>query len=404
MDTIDATAPLAGPPDPWASTGMPSRRDGPPYHMTDMIRAEPHLARRLLRRLADPGGPAAALAAAVRSTWAAGRPILVVGCGTSEHGALATAEILREAGRAAGLPSAIGSGGMPVAVQAFEAALDATPPGPGSLVIAISHEGATWATNRALDAARSAGATTAIVTVSAASPGGAAAGHVVTTEELDTSWCHTVGYVSPILAAAAIGAHVAGTALDAEAAAGLLDAGLGAPVADATDDVARALARVDRVVVLGSGTDRTAARELVLKLEEGAHLPASMRDLETLLHGHLAGIDERTGVVLILADRSARGARTARALGVLRACRAIGLPVGGILADVVADELDAALTPAGRVAVPDAPSLQAAAAALLATAVPLQRLTEQLAIARGIDPDPIRRDDPRYVAAAEAAG
>ncbi|HEX5589670.1 MAG TPA: SIS domain-containing protein [Candidatus Limnocylindrales bacterium] len=403
MDTIDAAAPLAGPPDPWASTEMPSRRDGPPYHMTDMIRAEPHLARRLLRRLSDPSGPAAALAALVRSTWAAGRPILVVGCGTSEHGAIATAEILREAGRAAGLPSAIGSGGVPVAVQAFEAALDAVLPGPGSLVVAISHEGATWATNRALDAARTAGATTALVTVTAASPGAAAADHVVTTEELDTSWCHTVGYVSPVLAAAAIGAHLAAAPLDVEAAAGLLAAGLGSTVADPTDDLARALAATERVVVLGSGSDRTAARELALKLEEGVHLPASMHDLETLLHGHLAGIDERTGVVLILADRAARGARTARALGVLRACRPIGLPVGGILADVVADELDPALTPAGRVAVPDAPSLPAPVAALLATAIPLQRLTEQLAIARGIDPDPIRRDDPRYLAAAEAA-
>ena len=51
--TIRSTQPLArGPPDPWAETDMPSRRDGPPFHMTEMIEAEPALAARLLERLA----------------------------------------------------------------------------------------------------------------------------------------------------------------------------------------------------------------------------------------------------------------------------------------------------------------------------------------------------------------
>jgi hypothetical protein len=38
---FDPNAPLPGPPDPWASTDTPVRRSGPPYHMTDMIAAEP---------------------------------------------------------------------------------------------------------------------------------------------------------------------------------------------------------------------------------------------------------------------------------------------------------------------------------------------------------------------------
>jgi len=403
MNALDAEAPLPGPPDPWSSTAMPPRRDGPPYHMTDMIRAEPGLAHRLLARLAAPDGTAAALAAAVRSAGLAGKPIHVVGCGTSEHGALATAAILRDAARAAGLPSAIGAGGAPVAVQAFEAALEAGQPGPGGLVIAISHEGATWATNRALDAARAGGATAALVTVTAASPAAGLADIVLTTDELDQSWCHTVGYLSPILAAAAVGAHLSGTPIDAAAAAGVLGHGLDPAAAAATTALAGSLAGVDRVVVVGSGTDRIAARELTLKLEEGAHLPAAMRDLETLLHGHLAGVDDRTGIVVVLAERAGRGTRIARAIGVLRACHELGLPVGAILADVVAGAVDPALTPAGRIVAPDAPDLPGPVAALLATAVPLQLLTERLAIARGVDPDPIRRDEPRYLAAAEAA-
>ncbi|HSO28306.1 MAG TPA: SIS domain-containing protein [Candidatus Sulfomarinibacteraceae bacterium] len=406
-DPFDPDAPLPGPPQPWASTDMPSRRDGPPFHMTDMIRVEPAMAARLLRKLTAPDRAASRLAAAVRATAAAGRPIQVVGCGTSEHGALATAEILRDACRSAGLPSALGAGGAPIAVQAFEASLELSQAGPGGLVIAISHEGSTWATNRMLESARASGATTALVTVSAASPGASLADIVVTTDELDRSWCHTVGYVSPILAAAAVGAHLAGGPLGAggiAAATRLLAHGLDAAQSAAADEMARNLAGMDRLIVLGSGTDRMAARELALKVEEGAHLPAAMRDVETMLHGHLAGVDERTGLVLILAERSNRGARTARALGALRACREIGVRVGAILADVVAEEIDPALTPAGRIAAPDAPELAAPVAALLASATPLQLLTERLAIARGVNPDPIRRDDPRYLAAAEAAG
>jgi fructoselysine-6-P-deglycase FrlB-like protein len=405
-DAFDPDAPLPGPPQPWASTEMPSRRDGPPYHTTEMILAEPALAERVLRKLAAPESPAARLADAIRKASAAGLPILVVGCGTSEHGALATAEILRDACRSAGLPSTIGEGGAPVALQAYEASLEPTLAGPGGLVVAISHEGSTWATNRMLDAARTSGATTVIITVSAASPGAALADIVVTTDELDQSWCHTVGYLSPILAAAAVGAHLSGVPLGGagiEAASRLLSHGLAPAQASAAETMARNLAGVDRLIVLGSGVDRTAARELTLKVEEGAHLPAAMRDLETMLHGHLAGVDSATGLVLLLAERNSRGARTARALGVLRACREIDVQVGAILAEVVAEEIDPALTPAGRIAVPDAPELAGPVAGLLATATPLQVLTERLAIARGVNPDPIRRDDPRYLAAAEAA-
>jgi len=403
MDDLDLTTPLPGPPHPWASTDMPPRRDGPPFHMTDMIRAEPGLALRLLPKLAAAGSPADLLAAAIKAAAAAGRPVLVVGCGTSEHGALASAEILRDAARTAGLPWTLGAGGAPVAIQAFEASLEAAQPGPGGLLIAISHEGATWATNRVLEAARAAGSTTAVVTVSGASPAAALADVVVTTDELDQSWCHTVGYLSPILAAAGVGAQLSGADLDPGAASALLAHGLGGAAEAAATGLAGALAAIDRLIVVGSGADRTAARELALKVEEGVHLAAAMRDLETLLHGHLAGIDGRTGLVLILADRAGRGPRIARALGVLRAARELGLPAGAILAEVAAEAVDPALTPAGRVTVPDAPGLPGPVAALLATTVPLQLLTERLAIARGVDPDPIRRDQPRYLAAAEAA-
>ena len=69
---------------------MPSLRDGPPFHMTEMIEAEPALAERLLDAARRPLGRR-------RARWprrsgrraARGQPIVVTGCGTSEHGALA---------------------------------------------------------------------------------------------------------------------------------------------------------------------------------------------------------------------------------------------------------------------------------------------------------------------------
>jgi hypothetical protein len=89
---------------------------------------------------------------------------------------------------------------------------------------------------------------------------------------------------------------------------------------------------------------------------------------------------------------------------VLRAVRELGAPAGAILGDAYTARIGEELTPAGRLVVPAAPDLPPAMAALLGSVVPLQLLTERLARARGVDPDPIRRDDPTYLRAAEAAG
>ena len=388
-----AADPLPGPPRPWAATSMPNRRPGPPFHMTEMIAAEPHVARRILDRLGGGGGSATRLAGAIRDSANEGRPMVVTGCGTSEHGALGIVEILRDAMRTAGLP-----GPGPISAQAFEAALD---PQEGGLLIAVSHEGATGATNRAMAAARDTGATVALVTVSDRSPGARSADIVLATGELDASWCHTVGYLSPLIAATAVADALNDRrgnpgAIEALLASGLTSAG------EATA-VAQALAGRARLLVTASGADRPAGRELTLKIEEAAWIPTAYRDLETLLHGHLPAGDGSTGLVLILTDRAARTARVARARQALAAVAAIGIRAAAIVSAGVAADLPLAATPAGRIVVAEAPTIPAPMAALLGSAIPLQLLTERIARVRGTDPDPIRRDDPRYLAAAEAA-
>ena len=268
---------------------------------------------------------------------AAGAPVRVVGCGTSEHGAQAMALILAAALAREGFEPRV------EAAQAFEAALA---PQHGGLVVGISHEGGTWATNRALEAARAAGSRTALVTVSDRSPGAALADLVVTTEEADQSWCHTIGYLSPVLAALAVAGHVTGKAPDAAAVRAALAAGAGG--AEAAERVAARLADASHIVVIASGPDRPAARELALKIEEATWLPTTMRDLETFLHGHLPATDATTGLVLILADGDALDARADRAAEALAAAHAIGLRAAAILSDAAQAALLMAPTPVGR--------------------------------------------------------
>jgi glutamine---fructose-6-phosphate transaminase (isomerizing) len=392
---VDPTTPLAPAPEPWASSSQPSLRDKPPYHMTEMIAAEPAIARRIVERLADPQGPAGRLAGAIGQAASTGAATVVTGCGTSEHAALATVEILRDAIRLAGIASGAGT---VVSRQAFELALD---PPSGGLVIGVSHEGGTPATNRALAAAGAAGARTALLTASAGSPAGGLVEIVVETVEIDQSWCHTVGYVSPIVAAAVVGAHLTGSSLRGDDLADLLASG----AADATgaEAIAARFADARQLLVIASGADRPAARELVLKVEEASWLPSAMRDLETFLHGHLPAVDDVTAIVLILADRAERDDRLERARQALAAAAVLGARTAAIVARDASAAIPDELTPAGRLLVDEAPLLPGPVAALLGTATPLQLLTERIARARGTNPDAIRRDDERYARAADAA-
>jgi glucosamine--fructose-6-phosphate aminotransferase (isomerizing) len=398
MTTFDPTAPLAAAPDPWDEMPQPTVRSGPPWHMTDMIAAEPFLAERILERLSDPSGPAGRLAGAIGQAASSGAPIIVTGCGTSEHAAQAAVEILRDALRAGGLPAGPAS---IASAQAFELALD--PPN-GGLVIGISHEGGSAATIDAMDAAGERGAHVGLITGSAHSPAGDAADEelIVETVEMDQGWCHTIGYVSPLVAAAAIGAHLSGAGVDGAALRQLLAAG--ARDESGAEGIAAQLASGKTILTIASGADRPAARELALKIEEAAWIPTTMRDLETFLHGHLPATDGSTGLVLIATDRHEREERLARARQALAAARVVGLRVAAIVARGVDEALPAELTPAGRLIVEDAPDLSAPVAALLGTATPLQLLTERIARARGTNPDLIRREDDTYRAAADAAG
>ena len=73
--------------------------------------------------------------------------------------------------------------------------------------------------------------------------------------------------------------------------------------------IAARFADAAHLIVIASGADRPAGRELVLKVEEASWLPSAYRDLETFLHGHLPATGTDTALVLILADRDGRAGR-----------------------------------------------------------------------------------------------
>jgi glutamine---fructose-6-phosphate transaminase (isomerizing) len=345
---------------------FPELRDGPPWVTEEMVAAQPALVRDLLD--APPDG-VTAVTAAIGDAQRAGDPITVIGCGTSEHGAMAIAALLAEA---------LGGDAWPPSVVSRQS-LDAVEgPQRGGVCIAVSHDGGTRATTLALEAAAAGGAVTALIT---ARPDGAAAGpaaHVVTTPGHDDSWCHTVAYTSAIATGAALARELGAEGIDGAGAEALLTAGF------ASHRDAAPLAGAQRVVCAGAGIDLITARELALKLAEGARVPTAALHLETLLHGHLAGEDARTTAVLVHTDASAARLERRAALA-SDALAAIGMPVVTILPH------DA----------PAADGLSVPLARLLGGAAALQSLTLALVRARGVNPDLIRREEEPYRRAGE---
>jgi len=373
----------------WHTDAFPELRVERPWVMQEMIALQPALVETLL---GTPPAGVSAVAEAIDEALAHGKPVTVCGCGTSEHAAQ---------GVAAMLAAAAGPDRSPLvrARPAFSAAQD---PMPG-VCIAISHDGGTRASTLALSAAHSAGARTVAITQRPDEAVALAAHVALVTPVHDESWCHTVGYTSPLAVGATLAGGVGRFAADPAVAGGVLSRA--ANSADATS-IAERLA--DRRVILCAGPepDLGTARELALKIAEATHVPTVALELETVLHGQLAAHDCDDALVLVAITRSGEQARTARRIAdVSHAAATIGLRVAGLISDSYEETLGSDLTPDGRLVtnLGTEELVDPRLAGLLAGAGALQRLTLELAHARDINPDLIRRDQARYRQAAEAA-
>ena len=83
----------------WLTDDFPELRDAPPWVMEEMIFAQARLAAPILG--AD-RAEVTRLRDAVVGAAAAGEPVVVTGCGTSEHAAMVVAELLTDSFRRAG--------------------------------------------------------------------------------------------------------------------------------------------------------------------------------------------------------------------------------------------------------------------------------------------------------------
>jgi len=237
------------------------------------------------------------------------------------------------------------------AAQALELVLGTAPP--ADVLVAISHEGETPLTREAVE--RFVGETWVIPGAPAGPSGGGVDRVLVVTPEVEESYCHTVSYMCAV---------AAGRALRGEDVSGLA-----ASVELELDAVPLGASGHDRFVVAGAGRDVATVLEAVLKLREGAHVAAEAHHTEQLLHGHLAAIDDTVRCFVLEGEGRAaeRAADAMRALGEL-GCDATLVPTSHPVVDIAR----------------------------------FQRLTCDLAEARGVDPDLIRWDEEPWDRARKA--
>ena len=229
------------------------------------------------------------------------------------------------------------------AEQALELVLR---PQQADVLVAVSHEGDTPLT---LEAARAFDGPVWLVTAKPDSPlGELAAEVVVATPEVEQSWCHTVSYTCAVATLGALRGE------DVSVLPALVEQAL---------EEREPVSAHERFLVAGAGRDWPTAQEAVLKLREGAYVAAEAHDTEQLLHGHLAAVDESVRAFVLEGE----GRATERAAGAAAALRELGCQT--TLVPTVHPVVDI---------------------------VRFQQLTVDLAEARGVDPDKIRRDDPRW--------
>ena len=235
------------------------------------------------------------------------------------------------------------------AYQALEAVL--APP-QGDLLVAVSHEGGTKLT---LEAAQAFDGPVWLITGTEKGPIAELADEViVVTPEIEESYCHTASYTCAVAALAALRGE------DVRWLRQAVDNVLSDPFGGGD---------WDRVVVVGAGRDWPTAQEAVLKLREGAYIAAEAHETEQILHGHFAAIDEKVRVFVLEGE----GRAADRARDVVKALGEIGA--------------ETTLVPTTHPVV---------------DIVRFQMLTVELAERRGVDPDKIRWDDPRWDAARQS--
>jgi glucosamine--fructose-6-phosphate aminotransferase (isomerizing) len=342
--------------------------------MYQTMHRQPEDLRRLLESGWTPAGEAAGRIAGARR-------VHVVGIGTSYHAALAGSWFLRAAGADAHAVSSFDFAHYP----------ESFPIQPEDAVIVMAHSGVKTFSSRSMERAAQAGATVISVgSLTAEHPGSQ---QILRTVEREKSAAFTASHTGAMTVLAQLAIELG----ERGGAAGT--SGLRAALEQLPDQVADVLARQDeilpvakmaataRIYAAGAGPNEITATELVIKAREAAHAWVDALALEQFLHGPMVVVNAGDLAVLVHVP-SAAAQRTAEIASVLDGIGAhlwlVGQPV-------------VAVPSATTFTLPETPELLSP----LLAVVPMQILSYQIAVERGIHPDTFRRDDPKY---AEAFG
>jgi glucosamine 6-phosphate synthetase-like amidotransferase/phosphosugar isomerase protein len=341
-----------------------------------------------LERALAPSAEETAHREALAERLAAAGRIYLTGCGSAYHAALTGAAFLRD----------LSEGRVRAqAVQAFELA-HYEQPGPtrNDALIALSHSGQPTATLDALERAHASGTYCLTITGSAESPAARAADAVLDEGYADVkSFAYTISYSLMLALLADLSARVAArggvnTPLASEVRA-LPELHRAALTLDqAVRDLAGRLRDRERWIFAGAGGNYATALEAGLKMQETNYSAAMGLEMEEVLHGPVAAVGEAALVVI-----APPGAGRTRAVDLLCAARTVGAATVAL-----GEERDAELAAAAETLLPLPRCAEALSPAPYHVLVHL--LSYWLAVARGRNPDLMRREDPRYLQARQS--
>lgn len=352
-------------------------RTAHPFRMWDGIESGPALVEQCLT--GEVAAAAARVGAAIKDRRI--RRAYLLGCGTSYFAGMSIGAALAEL---EGIDSD--------SYNAFEfGRYKVGSIGPNSVVIAISHSGHTRVDVEAIQAARAKGAMTVCLTDVVESPLAEAAEFVVPgAGGRDPSLPKTRSYLTSLVKGYLIAASING---DQKSLSELqsLPAFLRdvAPMSQKMRELAEAYAKYTNIMVVGGGPNAQTAVEVALKFKEAALIPAEGFEIEEAIHGPEVTLDENTLVIAL----STPGPSYEKTRDFCRAAHVIGCPV--INATTAPYDVSGVTTVEVR-----APGIRENFTPPL-LAYPLQMMVYWMSLARGIIPDVIRTDIPKYRQAVE---
>src|SRR5438132_2471025 len=277
-------------------TAFPNARGRHPFHMHDMIGSQPTRVEEAIQRVR---------ASDFGSSLARARHLVLTGCGTSFHAAMYGARVLQAAARA---------GNVVEAVHAYDLANRPYPPGRAT-ILGVSHSGTTPTTNQALARAKRAGhRVLGVCGLPDTKMEEIVRRTLVIGSMHDRSWANTMSYTTQLAAFAALASHQRRDRVDLTRGISRMPQVIRKTLETerAIVEIARPIARRDKITFRGAGVDEITAFEAALKIRETCGLAASAYHPEQFLHGPFLSLDRNESIVFLRGRRVRQRADLAR--------------------------------------------------------------------------------------------